>query len=81
MEAEESPIKYLIINDDYEIRKAIKATDALLCLWDLKQYLRSQLKYNEEKLTSKELKIIEVVNEKLLEILEDFDINLDKLII
>lgn len=40
--------KILIITDELEIKRAMKANDCLSLLWDFNEYLRGLVKYNED---------------------------------
>ena len=67
---EDKPVKTLTISDDFEIKKAIKVDDFLIALWDIKQLLREERKYKNNKLAVK-------LENKVNEILNEHDINLD----
>ena len=69
--------KALIIIDDLEIKRAVKAIDMLSVIWKLKEVLRKKLKYEE--LSDKEVEIYEDFQEILNESLYDNGINLDEL--
>lgn len=58
--------------------RAAKATDLALTLWDLHQWLRSQIKY--ETLEENELTLIEKVRDQLLEIELGHGIDVDELL-
>jgi hypothetical protein len=45
-------------------------------LWELRTKLRSMLKYEE--LTSEQYEIVEQIQQSLIDMLNDYDINLDK---
>jgi hypothetical protein len=55
---------------------AIKGADMLNVLWELRTKLRSMLKYEE--LTSEQYEIVEQIQQSLIDMLNDYDINLDK---
>lgn len=62
--------------DKHEWDNAVKA-DAMFCvLWDVKQELRSLLKYQE--LTSEQYDIVEKISDKFYMILEENNVNLNK---
>lgn len=61
--------------DEFEI--AVKAQALHSALWDYKHYLRDELKYND-KLTSKECLLLEKIQTKFYQILNDNGILLDK---
>jgi hypothetical protein len=55
---------------------AIKGADMLNVLWELRTKLRAMLKYEE--LTSEQYEIVEQIQQSLFDMLNDYDINLDK---
>lgn len=61
--------------------RAIKSLPLTLCLWDIDQHLRSELKYGTEEgeLSDEAYKAIKRTRERLREILEDNGIVLDEL--
>ena len=63
----------LIIKDPKEIRRAVKATDALMVLWDFDQYLRGEYKYNDNEAAYE-------LREKLSLLLDDHGVNLEDLL-
>lgn len=67
--------------DDMQAHKrAVKALDMALVLWDVDKYFRSQLKYNEEGLTEEAYAALEKAREKFYEILNDHNISVDEMI-
>lgn len=63
----------LIIKDSEEIRRAVKATDTLMVLWDFDQYLRDEYKYNGNEAAYE-------MREKLSLLMDDHGVNLDDLL-
>jgi hypothetical protein len=61
-------------------KRAVKAVDLSLALWDIEQYLRGQLKYNDENLTSEAYDALDKAKDKFYEILDEYNISLDELI-
>ena len=61
--------------DDFEI--AVKAGDMHYVLWEFKQFMRDELKYNHS-LTKKEIELTERYQEKFFDLLHDNGIFLDK---
>jgi hypothetical protein len=59
--------------------RCVKATDMALMLWDIKQKIRSKLKYSED-LSEDELHQWEVMQDEFYSIADDYGINLDLLI-
>ena len=66
-------------DDKMEHMRCIKATDMALMLWDIKQKIRSKLKYSED-LSEDELHQWEVMQDEFYSIASDYGINLDELI-
>jgi hypothetical protein len=66
-------------DDKMEHMRCVKATDMALMLWDIKQNIRSKLKY-DEKLSEAELHQWEVMQDEFYSIADDYGINLDLLI-
>jgi len=65
--------------DRVEHMRCVKATDMALMLWDIKQNIRSKLKYSED-LSEDELHQWEVMQDVFYSIADDYGINLDLLI-
>ena len=63
----------LIIKDPKEIRRAVKATDALMVLWDFDQYLGGEYKYNDNEAAYE-------LRERLSLLLDDHGVNLEDLL-
>jgi hypothetical protein len=59
--------------------RCVKATDMALMLWDIKQKIRSKLKYSDD-LSEDELHQWEVMQDEFYSIADDYGINLDELI-
>jgi len=59
--------------------RCVKATDMALMLWDIKQKIRSKLKYSND-LSEDELHQWEVMQDEFYSIADDYGINLDLLI-
>lgn len=55
---------------------AMKGADMLNVIWELRTKLRAMLKYEE--LTSEQYEIVEQIQQSLFDMLNDYDINLDK---
>lgn len=67
--------------DEPEDREAhyrcVKSTDMALSLWDILQIYRS---YKYVQLSDEQYKMLEEVNRKILDILQERDIDVDKLV-
>ena len=62
--------------------RAVKALDMTIVLWDMDQYLRSQMKYGTKdgELSDDAYKALENAREELRGFMEDRGINLDELL-
>lgn len=67
-------------DDIHAHKRAVKALDMALVLWDIDQYFRSQLKYNEEGLTEEAYAALEKAREKFYEVLGDHNVNIDEML-
>ena len=77
----EAILKFNLDNPDDKIdhMRCVKATDMALMLWDIKQKIRSKLKYSND-LSEDELYQWEVMQDEFYSIADDYGINLDLLI-
>jgi len=77
----EAILKFNLDNPDDKIEhmRCVKATDMALMLWDIKQKIRSKLKYSDD-LSEDELHQWEVMQDEFYSIADDYGINLDLLI-
>jgi hypothetical protein len=66
----------LTFDDENDLIVAINGYKFKLALWDLDQFLRSELKYND-KLTAEQYDYAEMLREKLREILNDYQIQIE----
>jgi hypothetical protein len=66
----------LTFNDENDLIVAINGYKFKLALWDLDQFLRSELKYND-KLTAEQDEFAEMLRDKLREILNDYQIQIE----
>lgn len=60
-------------------KRATKALDVLLVLYDFDQHLRSELKYNET-LTDEQYEKLDKLRDKLYEIMNERSVSLDELL-
>ena len=65
-------IEFNLPDDEYEYRNSVKANEMYNALWDIKQQLRSALKYGE--LKESEYETIESMQDKFFEILNGYEI-------
>jgi hypothetical protein len=68
-------LKYNLPEDEFEFNNAVKSMKMYFALTEIKEEIRSVLKYGE--LRDEQYKFIEEFNEKFHEILNDNEINLD----
>ena len=73
----EAMLKFNLPEEKDEFEIAVKAQSMHLALWEYKQFMRDELKYNE-KLTAKECLLLKKTQTKFFEILNDNGILLDK---
>jgi hypothetical protein len=64
-------------NDRHEHMLALHGTDLIAALWDLDQWLRSQLKYNPDGLNGDKLDILEIAREQLHDLMNHHGIDFD----
>jgi hypothetical protein len=66
----------LTFDDENDLLTAINGYKFKLALWDLNQFLRSEMKYND-KLTEEQKKYAKIVCNKLHEFINDFNLTLE----
>jgi hypothetical protein len=66
----------LTFDDEHDLLVAINGYKFKLALWDLDQFLRSELKYND-KLTQEQYDYAEMLRDKLHEFINDYNVALD----
>jgi hypothetical protein len=66
----------LTFDDENDLLVAINGYKFKLALWELDQFLRSEMKYNE-KLTSEQYEYAEMLRDKLHEFINDFNVTLE----
>lgn len=67
--------------DDKEAHKrAVKALDMALALWDIEQYLRAQTKYAPDSMPEAAYDALDKARQEFYEILTNHNISLDELI-
>jgi len=59
--------------------RAIKSLDMMLALWDIDQYLRKQVKYNES-LTDEQHNVLDEAREEFYSIINKHGISFDELL-
>ena len=84
----EGTLKFNLNEEEADFKRAVKATDAYICLWDIaNEIFRPHRKHGYpdnrippvDEWTDREYKIVEVLEEKFYEILESHGVNLDDL--
>ena len=60
-------------------KRAVKAIDMAIVLWDMDQYLRNQLKYND-KITGEVYDTLDKAREQLREFMNQHNVDLDELL-
>jgi hypothetical protein len=66
----------LTFDDENDLLIAINGYKFKLALWQVDQFLRSEMKYND-KLTSEQYDYAEIVRNKLHEFINDFNVTLE----
>jgi hypothetical protein len=66
----------LTFDDENDLLTAINGYKFKLALWQLDQFLRSEMKYND-KLTEEQYEYAEIVRNKLHEFINDFNVTLE----
>ena len=66
----------LTFDDENNLLVAVNGYKFKLALWELDQFLRSEMKYND-KLTSEQYNYAEMVRNKLYEFINDFNLTLE----
>lgn len=69
-------LKFDSVEESEDARTALDGYKWKLAMWDLDQYLRGELKYNE-KLLAHEDKVYEHLRDKIREILNDYNLNIE----
>lgn len=64
--------------DSTQYKRATKAYETVLSLWEIDQFLRNELKYND-KLSEEEYKVLEQVRNEFYNIINNNGVNLDEL--
>ena len=70
-------IEFELPEDQNEYEKANNANKMYMALWDIRQLLRSKLKYNSDGLNDEQLEQWEAMRGEFFDILENNDLNLD----
>jgi hypothetical protein len=66
----------LTFDDENDLLTAINGYKFKLALWQLDQFLRSEMKYND-KLTEEQYDYAEIIRNKLHEFINDFNLTLE----
>lgn len=66
----------LTFDEEEDLLTAINGYKYKLALWDLDQFLRGELKYND-KLTAEQYDYAEMLRDKLREILNDYNLQIE----
>jgi|LakMenE18May11ns_1017448.scaffolds.fasta_scaffold9957960_17 hypothetical protein len=65
--------------DEIQHKRAIKSLDMMLCFWDISQYLRQIVKYEDNSKISGD-DMADKIKEKFHEILDEHGISIDELL-
>ena len=61
-------------------KRAVKALDLALVIWDMDQYLRAQTKYAPDDMSQEVYDAFQNVRDKLHEIKDDYNVSIDELL-
>ena len=67
-------------DDDVAHKRAVKALDLCIVLWDIDQYLRSQTKYAPDDMPEEVYNALDKAREKFYEIMNERNVSLDELL-
>lgn len=67
-------IEFNLPEEQEELDTTLNASKYYICLWDMQEYFRTQVKY--ENLTEEEIKVFEKIREKFYEVLNENGIEL-----
>lgn len=67
-------------DDREEHKRMLKSLDIMLVLWDYDNYLRGQLKYNEDGLTDQQYEVLEKARKEFYDILNKRGVSFDELL-
>ena len=70
-------LEFELPDDQEEYEMAVDAPKMYSALWDIKQLIRSKLKYNPDSLTDIELKQWEIIQDEFYCILDNHNLKLD----
>ena len=70
-------LEFELPDDQSEYEYAVDAPKMYSALWDIKQLIRSKLKYNSDGLTDIELKQWEMMQDEFYSILDNHNLKLD----
>ena len=70
-------LEFELPDDQEEYEYAVDAPKMYSALWDIKQLIRSKLKYNSDKLTDVELRQWEIMQDEFYCILDNQNLKLD----
>ena len=68
------------LDDEMEIKRCLKSTEMALVLWELVHNSKKSLEWKMESDTINRYDALDMVFERIIELLEEYDINIDKLI-
>jgi hypothetical protein len=68
------------MEDSLAFSRASRSLSLTLALLDIEEYLRSEIKYGDERLTEDQYRKLEEIRDKFYEILSENGINLDQLV-
>lgn len=73
----EAILKFNLDEDQARFMQAVKGTEAHLCLWEMDQWLRGNIKYASDSTPNDEVKGYEKSREQLRELISSYSLSLD----
>jgi hypothetical protein len=73
----EAILKFNLEEDKVNFMQAVKGTEAHLCLWEMDQWLRGNIKHASDSTPDDEIKGYEKSREQLREIMSSYNVSFD----
>jgi hypothetical protein len=73
----EAILKFNLDEDNDKFLQAVKATEAHLCLWEMDQWLRGNLKYASDSTPDDEIEGYQKSRDQLREIMSSYNVSFD----
>jgi hypothetical protein len=73
----EAILKFNLDEDNSKFLQAVKATEAHLCLWEMDQWLRGNVKHAPDNMTEEEVTGYEKSREQLRDLMSSYNLSFD----